>query len=156
MASSSLGSSPRTMCPPPRARSLARMMWAWTKEGMAAVVARLDVQHPQRVPLGGPPAVWCSGAPSRSLSTNTQASWKMCSVVWPDWTAPSAIRLRRHRKRHGLPPGRSVLRPSRTTSLDLALAERRAGGNIDSQGPWLRSDRALRPLLADEWIQDEF
>jgi hypothetical protein len=33
---------------------------------MAAVVARPDVQHPQRVPLGGLPAVWCSGARSRS------------------------------------------------------------------------------------------
>jgi hypothetical protein len=53
---------------------------------MAAVVARPNVQHPQRVPLGGLPAVWCSGARSRSLSTNTQASWKMCSSVWPEWT----------------------------------------------------------------------
>jgi serine/threonine protein kinase len=33
-----------------------------------------QVQHPQRVLLGGLPAVWCSGARSRSLSTNTQAS----------------------------------------------------------------------------------
>jgi hypothetical protein len=33
---------------------------------MAAVVARPSVQHPQRVPLGGLPAVWCSGARSRS------------------------------------------------------------------------------------------
>ena len=49
---------------------------------MAAVVARPNVQHPQRVPLGGLPAVWCSGARSRSLSTNTQASWKMCSFGW--------------------------------------------------------------------------
>ena len=29
---------------------------------MAAVVARPDVQYPQRVPLGGLPAVWCSGS----------------------------------------------------------------------------------------------
>jgi hypothetical protein len=56
---------------------------------MAVVVARPSVQHPQRVPLGGLPAVWCSGARSRSLSTNTQASWKMCSFVWPYWTGPS-------------------------------------------------------------------
>jgi hypothetical protein len=49
------------------------------RRGMAAVVARPNVQHPQRVPLGGLPAVWCSGARSRSLSTNTQASWNMCS-----------------------------------------------------------------------------
>ena len=56
---------------------------------MAAVVARPNVQHPQRVPLGGLPAVWCSGARSRSLSTNTQASWKMCSFVWPGWTGLS-------------------------------------------------------------------
>ena len=54
-----------------------------------AVVARSDVQHPQRVPLGGLPAVWCSGARSRSLSTNTQASWKMCRFVWPSWTGLS-------------------------------------------------------------------
>jgi hypothetical protein len=26
----------------------------------AVVVARSNVQHPQRVPLGGLPAVWCS------------------------------------------------------------------------------------------------
>jgi hypothetical protein len=56
---------------------------------MAVVVARPNVQHPQRVPLGGLPAVWCSGARSRSLSTNTQVSWKMCSFVWPGWTGPS-------------------------------------------------------------------
>jgi hypothetical protein len=31
----------------------------------ALVVARSDVQHPQRLPLGGLPAVWCSGARSR-------------------------------------------------------------------------------------------
>src|SRR6185369_10344133 len=49
--------------------------------GKAAVVARPKVQHPQRVPLGGLPAVWCSGARSRPLSTNTQPSWKMCSFV---------------------------------------------------------------------------
>ena len=53
---------------------------------MAAVVARPDVQHPQRVPHGGLPAVWCSGARSRSLSTNTQGSWKMCSFGWPPGT----------------------------------------------------------------------
>jgi hypothetical protein len=45
--------------------------------------------HPQRVPLGGLPAVWCSGALSRPLSTNTQASWKMYRFVWPGWTGPS-------------------------------------------------------------------
>jgi hypothetical protein len=28
-------------------------------------------------------------ARSRSLSTNTQASWKMCSFVWPSWTGLS-------------------------------------------------------------------
>src|ERR1035437_1804362 len=50
---------------------------------MAAVVARPNVQRPQRVPLGGLPAVWCSGARSRSLSTNTQVIWKMCSFVCP-------------------------------------------------------------------------
>jgi len=37
---------------------LAREMWVWTEEGLnLAVVARSDVQHPQRVPLGGLPAV---------------------------------------------------------------------------------------------------
>ena len=61
---------------------------------MAAVVARPNVQHPQRAPLGGVTAVWCSGARSRSLSTNTQASWKMCSFVWPGWTGLSTpVRL---------------------------------------------------------------
>ena len=52
---------------------------------MAAVVARPNVQHPQRVPLGGLPAVWCSGARLRSLSTNTQASWKMCTFALAYW-----------------------------------------------------------------------
>ena len=56
---------------------------AGQRRGMAAVVARPNVQHPQRVPLGGLPAVWCSGARPRSLSTNTQVIWKMCSFVCP-------------------------------------------------------------------------
>jgi hypothetical protein len=30
-----------------------------------------------------------SGAHLRSLSTNTQASWKMCRLVWPSWTGLS-------------------------------------------------------------------
>ena len=36
-------------------------------------------------PLSGVP-----GARSRSLSTNTQASWEMCTLVWPDWTGLSS------------------------------------------------------------------
>ena len=35
-------------------------------------------------PMSGVP-----GARSRSLSTNTQTSWKMCSFAWPGWTGPS-------------------------------------------------------------------
>ena len=49
---------------------------------MAAVVARPNVQHPQRVPLGGLPAVWCYETRFAPLSTNTQASWKMYRFVW--------------------------------------------------------------------------
>jgi hypothetical protein len=70
---------------------------------MAAAVPRPNVQHPQRVPLGGLPAVWCSGARLRSLSTNTQASWKMCSFVWPGWTGPSIDWLRCVRERRSTP-----------------------------------------------------
>jgi len=64
---------------------------------MAAVVARPNVQHPQRVPLGGLPAVWCSGARSRSLSTNTRASWKMCTLVGALNGAVNRHRLARRR-----------------------------------------------------------
>ena len=37
--------------------------------------------HPQRVPLGGLPAVWCFGGAFAPLSTNTSASWKICGFV---------------------------------------------------------------------------
>src|SRR5258706_10312713 len=50
--------------------------------GMTAVVARPSVQHPRRVPLGGLPAVWCSGGAFALLSTNTQTSWNMYSFVF--------------------------------------------------------------------------
>ena len=36
-------------------------------------------------PMSGVP-----GRDSRSLSTNTQASWNMCSFVWSGWTIPEA------------------------------------------------------------------
>jgi hypothetical protein len=71
---------------------------------MAVVVARPNVQHPQRVPLGGLPAVWCSRECSRSLSTNTHASWKMCSFVRPGWTG-SSTSARRVREPGLEPPG---------------------------------------------------
>src|ERR1022692_1926919 len=75
------------------------------RRGMAAVVARPNVQHPQRVPLGGLPAVWCSGARSRSLSTNTRASWKMCTSAGPGWTEQFTDQCR-----GGATRGRSMLR----------------------------------------------
>jgi len=46
-----------------------------------------------------------SGVPGRysALSTNTRASWKMCSFVWPDWTMLSTSVATSAERRSGLP-----------------------------------------------------
>ena len=46
---------------------------------MAAVVARPNVQHPQRVPLGGLPAVLCSGALCWAGLDGMEIEWLICS-----------------------------------------------------------------------------
>ncbi len=88
MASSTLGSSSRCMCPPPgRAawrelcgRGQRRRMPPWLLDPMSSThnESRLAA-----CPLSDVPGCFCT------LSTNTQASWKMCRFVCPGWTGLS-------------------------------------------------------------------
>ena len=69
MASSTVGSSPHLICCLQRHVARRDVGGEQRREHpplAVAVVARFNIQHPQRVPLGGLPAVWYSGARSRS------------------------------------------------------------------------------------------
>ena len=56
------------------------------RRGVAAVVARPNVQAPTTSPAWRPARYLVIRSAFAPLSTNTQASWIMCSFVWPGWT----------------------------------------------------------------------
>ena len=54
----------------------------------------ISVQHPQRVPLGGLPVIWCSGAPARPCQLIPEGV-EVFRFCWPGCTVNQNYQKRR-------------------------------------------------------------
>jgi hypothetical protein len=76
---------------PPGGREVGADNGAVRAPVVAVVVARSDVQHPRRVPLGGLTRCLVFRGAFAPPSTNTQASWRICGFVGWSWTGRTSV-----------------------------------------------------------------